>query len=604
MMKFLKIFIYIFALTSIVACANRAAGPTGGLKDTIPPVVLRAVPLDGTLNFKKKEILVYFNENITLDKVTENVIISPPQKTQPIVKANGKVLSVVLQDELMDSTTYSILFGNAIVDLNEKNALQNFTFSFSTGSEIDTLKVSGRLFNAENLEPLPGIVVGLHKNLHDTAIIGDQFIRIGKTDDEGKYTIQNIKSGSYKVYALADINRDFKYQPGEGVAFYDSIVIPKVHHVESIDTLWKDSVTIDTILYTLKHTFLPDDITLRLFKESKKRQYLVKSERTNSKYFNLIFNARQDSLPEITPLNFDIDTRFLVQSNQHLDSLVYWIPDSVIYNIDTLSMAVRYLKTDSLFNLTPTIDTLHLSVRQQRAAARPRGGAASVPVVPAVLPLAVKTNLVVNFDLYRDILLEFDEPLDSILQDKIKLMHKVDTIFNQIDYKWIRKDSIQRTFAIRYAWKPQESYELQVDSAAFYSIYGKHNLKLKTPFKIKSLDEYASMKIVLENFDSLAIIQVLDPKEVVMNSKKASSAGTLFEHLRPGDYYIRLFIDKNQNGIWDSGDLDKRVQPEQVFYYSKKVSLRANWELEESWNHKNPDYFYKKPVELMKTKKK
>ena len=588
----------------MIACANRAAGPTGGLKDTIPPVVLRAVPLEGTLNYKKKEIQVFFNENITLDKVSENVIISPPQKTQPIVKANGRVLSVVLQDELLDSTTYSILFGNAIVDLNEKNPLPNFTFSFATGPEIDTLKVSGRLLNAENLEPLSGIVVGLHKNLHDTAIIGNQFTRIAKTNEDGVFTIQNVKSGSYKVYALADINRDFKYQPGEGIAFYDSIVIPKMHIVEKIDTLWTDSLSIDTILYSLNHAFLPDDVTLKLFKESKKRQYLVKSERTNSKYFNLIFNSKQDSLPEILPLNFDVDSRFLVQANQNLDSLVYWIPDSAIYNLDTLSMAVRYLKTDSLFNLTPTIDTLHLSVRKQRATSRTRGSAASIPEVPAVSPLSFKTNLMVNFDIYRDILLEFDEPLDSIMQDKIKLLHKVDTVLNQVDYKWIIKDSISRSFAIRYGWKPQESYELQVDSAAFLSIYGKHNLAMKTPFKIKSLDEYAALKIILQNHDSLVYIQILDPKELVVQTKQAKPKGTLFEHLRPGDYFVRLFIDANNNGVWDTGDVINRTQPEEVLYYPKKLTLRANWELEESWNHLDPDMKNRKPAELMKPKKK
>lgn len=604
MMKYLKFFFYIFALTSMIACANRAAGPTGGLKDTIPPVVLRAVPLEGTLNYKKKEIQVFFNENITLDKVSENVIISPPQKTQPIVKANGRVLSVVLQDELLDSTTYSILFGNAIVDLNEKNPLPNFTFSFATGPEIDTLKVSGRLLNAENLEPLSGIVVGLHKNLHDTAIIGNQFTRIAKTNEDGVFTIQNVKSGSYKVYALADINRDFKYQPGEGIAFYDSIVIPKMHIVEKIDTLWTDSLSIDTILYSLNHAFLPDDVTLKLFKESKKRQYLVKSERTNSKYFNLIFNSKQDSLPEILPLNFDVDSRFLVQANQNLDSLVYWIPDSAIYNLDTLSMAVRYLKTDSLFNLTPTIDTLHLSVRKQRATSRTRGSAASIPEVPAVSPLSFKTNLMVNFDIYRDILLEFDEPLDSIMQDKIKLLHKVDTVLNQVDYKWIIKDSISRSFAIRYGWKPQESYELQVDSAAFLSIYGKHNLAMKTPFKIKSLDEYAALKIILQNHDSLVYIQILDPKELVVQTKQAKPKGTLFEHLRPGDYFVRLFIDANNNGVWDTGDVINRTQPEEVLYYPKKLTLRANWELEESWNHLDPDMKNRKPAELMKPKKK
>lgn len=600
-MRLYQIFLFTILIFAVGSCANRAAGPTGGPKDSIPPVVVRSSPINGAVNFKKKDIQVYFNENITLDKVSENVVVSPPQKTQPIVRANAKVLSVSLQDELQDSTTYSILFGNAIVDLNERNPLENYVFSFATGDEIDSLQIAGRLLNAENLDPMSGVFVGIHDNLNDTAILGDQFKRIAKTDSEGKFTIQNIKNGQYKLYALSDLNRDFKYQPGESVAFYDSIITPEVRLEQRIDTIWSDSVTVDTIHMFSQTVFTPDDILIKLFKETKKRQYLVKSERTDSKYFQLFFNDKQDSLPRITPLNFDVDTRFLVQKSGQLDSLTYWIPDAAVYNQDTLTLTVEYLKTDSLFNYVSTVDTLNLFQRKPRQTSR---GKSEEEVVEEQKPLNFKNNLSSSFDFYRDIVFSFEEPLDSFCVGKIHLFHKVDTITEPVEFTCLYKDSIGRILGLSHAWKPEESYELNIDSAAFVSIYGRVSNQLKSSFKIKSLEDYSTLKITLQNYDPNAYIQVIDSKEQVIQSKRAEQQGAVFQYLRPGEYFLRMFIDANQNDKWDTGDLERRIQPEEVIYFSKKLSLRANWELEETWNHTDPSFYNKKPEELIKTTKK
>lgn len=600
-MRLYQIFLFTILIFAAGSCANRAAGPTGGPKDSIPPVVVRSSPINGAVNFKKKDIQVYFNENITLDKVSENVVVSPPQKTQPIVRANAKVLSVSLQDELQDSTTYSILFGNTIVDLNERNPLENYVFSFATGDEIDSLQIAGRLLNAENLDPMSGVFVGIHDNLNDTAILGDQFKRIAKTDSEGKFTIQNIKNGQYKLYALSDLNRDFKYQPGESVAFYDSIITPEVRLEQRIDTIWSDSVTVDTIHMFSQTVFTPDDILIKLFKETKKRQYLVKSERTDSKYFQLFFNDKQDSLPQITPLNFDVDTRFLVQKSGQLDSLTYWIPDAAVYNQDTLTLTVEYLKTDSLFNYVSTVDTLNLFQRKPRQTSR---GKSEEEVVEEQKPLNFKNNLSSSFDFYRDIVFSFEEPLDSFCVGKIHLFHKVDTITEPVEFTCLYKDSIGRILGLSHAWKPEESYELNIDSAAFVSIYGRVSNQLKSSFKIKSLEDYSTLKITLQNYDPNAYIQVIDSKEQVIQSKRAEQQGAVFQYLRPGEYFLRMFIDANQNDKWDTGDLERRIQPEEVIYFSKKLSLRANWELEETWNHTDPSFYNKKPEELIKTTKK
>lgn len=597
-MNIFKLSIYALLTFLIASCANRAEGPTGGLKDSIPPVIVRTYPENGAVNYRKKEIQVIFNENISLEKVNEQAFISPPQKIPPIIKANARTLTVNLEDEITDSTTYSIYFGNAIVDLNERNVFKNYNFSFSTGNEIDTLQVSGMLYNAENLEPMSGVVVGLHRNLNDTAIFKDQFLRASRTDDEGRFEIKNIKAGTYKIFALKDNNKDLLYQLGESIAFNDSLVIPYVQTVQKSDTIMKDSVSIDTVLTTFKTSYYPDNIVLRLFKENKKRQYLKQFERPDKYRFSLIFNDIQLSKPLITPLNFDLNTKFLLQANQQLDSLHYWITDSIIYNLDTLKLAVHYQKTDSLFNRVVTTDTLNLSYKK------------TLPVkskqqtIPVKSILNFSTNLQGDLDLFNDIHLTSDEPLDSLVRSGIRIREEVDTIYKDLQVNLIYKDSINRNFALRYPWKPKSNYEIIIDSASLHSIYGKVNKPFQKAFKTKSNEDYSVFKIKLNDFDSLAVIQLLDSKESVVSFQKAKKEGNIFEFLNPADYFVRLFIDKNQNSKWDTGDLTKSVQPEDVYYFRKKITLKANWEQEESWSHINPDQKYQKPEDLKKKPKK
>ena len=223
---------------------------------------------------------ILFDELVQLDKPSENVIITPPQMQLPVIRAAGKKVVVELKDTLKENTTYTIDFTNSISDNNEKNVFENFSFAFSTGDVIDTLEVSGILLNAENLEPMPGITIGLHKNLEDSAFVKLPFDRTSRTNDKGEFTIRNISPGSYRIFGLNDVNRDYKFdQPGEEIAFNDSIIIPSLEQTTRQDTLWKDSLTIDTIRTVGYTRYFPDDIQLRLFKENFVRQYLLKPER-------------------------------------------------------------------------------------------------------------------------------------------------------------------------------------------------------------------------------------------------------------------------------------------------------------------------------------
>lgn len=577
-------------------CANRAQGPTGGPKDTIPPVVVKSFPENGSTNFHKSQIEIDFDENVSVQKISENVIISPPQLHPPDVKASGKKVTVNFNENLIDSTTYTIGFGNSIVDLDEGNPLKNYTFSFATGSQIDTLQISGTVINAEDLNPLSGIIVGIYQAGADSLFTRKPFLRIARTDDKGQFTIENIHAGSYKIYALDDSNHDYFFEPGEGLAFDTSIIKPTVMTVQKTDTIAKNVMKPDSLKTRLVNRFMPDNVTLRFFRENKKRQYLVKYERKEPFSFSLFFNDAATRLPEVKPMNFQLEGKSFLQHNANNDSLTYWLTDSLAWKTDTLKMAVSYLKTDSLYHLVPTTDTISLWLRQARQKPVRRTGAHS----QRQQAYRFDPDLAQDFDVYRPIVFHFESPLDSADLKKIHLLQKVDTTYKIIRYLWQPVDSGRMTYALQNQWKPESEYELRIDSAAFRSIYHLSSNKYSYKFKIKSLDDYSKVKIMLKQFNPKAVFQILDSKDVVLATKKAEEKGTVFEYLKPGDYYVRMFIDENGNGKWDTGDLSSLRQPEEVYYYPKKLTLMANWEFEETWNPDDTPLLQQKPDDIKK----
>lgn len=597
-----RIYYLLFLLVSgwtLWSCANKAQGPTGGPKDETPPRVMRSIPENGAVNHTKKQIQIVFDENVTVEKVSENVIISPPQAKQPAIKTNLKVLTVTFEEELLDSTTYTIDFGNAIVDLNEKNPLKSYRFAFSTGTEIDTLQIAGKLINAENLNPVSGVIVGIYNEQDDSVFSKKPFLRIGKTDETGSFTIGNIKPGNYKLFGLGDTNRDYKFQPGESLAFHDSIVVPTVEITEKRDTVWLETEEIDTIKITRTSKLLPEDLLLRYFKEDKKRQYLVKSERASKYNFSLIFNAPQTDIPRIEPINFEWANKHLVQKSNKLDSLTYWLTDSTVWNVDTLMMAVHYQITDSVFQMVNQTDTLSLAQRGSRTPQRGRQEQAN-----GIEQLSFSHNISGTFDLYNPVYIRFKEPLASIDTAGIDLSLRVDTLLKPLKVNWQQADSSKMVYTISHKWESEKTYELKIDSSTFTSIYGNKSDIYTGVFKIRSLDEYSAVRMNLAEYDSLVVFQILDTKDVVLATKPATPKGTLFEYLKPGDYYVRMFIDRNQNGKWDTGNLSTRTQPEEVYYYNKKLTLMKNWEFEEIWDYKATPLLQQKPAELLQDENK
>ena len=607
----LKQYIYIGGiLTTLLfaSCANRGQGPQGGPRDSIPPVVMKETPLNGTLNFTGKEIVVQFDEYIQLDDVQKNVLISPPQQTPPEVKAIGKKLSVVFQEDLIDSTTYTLDFGPAICDYNEKVPLEGYVFSFSTGDVIDSLAISGKLYDAATLNPMPFVIVGIHRNLSDSALSTIPFTRITRTDSEGNFIIHNIHAGTYRLYALNDISRDYIYQPGEALAYADSLIVPSCRIEEHTDTIWKDTLGIDLLTgdtlftrlvdstYTHQVThFYPDSLILWCFEESKQRMYFQRVFREEQHVFSLVFSAPQDTLPIIRALRpsevdslgndsswVDFLQYSMLQASFNKDTLTFWLTDSLAIGMDSIYLQMQYKVTDSLYNLVDKIDTVLAVYRHPRLSEKARE---TYERNKRNRKLELKTNASSKFEIYDTIRVLSAFPIDSLNDNMFHLWQKVDTILKPMALKLEKKDSMGMEVYVMAKLLPEASYQLKIDSAACIDIYGICNDSIEATLKLKSKEEYSSLTVKLEAFDSLARIQLLNDKDVVIRELPATNDGTKFEYLAPTTYYLRLYIDLDGDGKWTTGDWLLKRQPEPIYYFPKKLKLRANWDFEENFDH-------------------
>ena len=588
------------------SCASMGT-PDGGPYDEMPPKFVGSSPRLHAVNVKDKKIELEFDEFIKLEKPSEKVVVSPPQLEQPEIKVVGKKVVAQLFDTLKHATTYTIDFSDAIVDNNEGNPMGNFTYSFSTGATIDTMEVSGAVLNAEDLEPIKGIQVGLHMNLNDSALNTLPFDRVSRTDSRGRFSIRGVAPGKYRIYALMDGNQNYLYDSKtETVAFSDSIIIPSMMPATRQDTLWKDTLTIDTIKTVGYTRFMPDDIILRAFKEENTRQYLSRSQRDKENHFILKFSAKADTLPTLKGLNFNEKDAFVIEANEGNDSICYWVKDSLVYQMDTLAIQVDYLYTDTLDQLVPKTDTLYLAnklTREQRdklkkqeeekkeKERKKREKKGEAPKPEPTLFLKMNVDAPSAFDINRNVVLSFDEPLARIDTSSIHVSVKEDTLWVEKPFILVADSVIPRRYEILADWQPDREYQLKIDSTAITGLYGLHTDKVDQTFRVKKLDEYGTLFFNIRGVNQPAIVELLDAAGKVIRQQRVTSEGTAdFYYLAPNTkYYVRMFMDRNGNGKWDTGNVEKRMQPEEVYYLPKLWEMKANFEFEETWDiHTTP----------------
>lgn len=600
-MKFIKRYTilllgWIIFFLALQSCANRGSGPQGGPKDKEPPVLISATPINGATNITTQSITLEFNELVSVNNPIQNVLFSPPQKITPTVKSLGKKVIINLQDSLLPNTTYVIEFNNCIVDFTESNPYENFIYTFSTGDRVDSLQISGKVIDAQTLAARKNYTVGLYKNLSDTAFLKTKFDRITKTDKNGEFTIHGIADGEYNIFAINDVGgANFYQNKGTDIAFLESTIIPSAHLHAKVDTLWTNpqKTQYENISVDAFYEYYPKDVILKTFKEKDIVHRLKSSKRLDNNKFILTFSEPQEIEPTITLLDDSIENPFLKEITHKTDSLVFWVKDSLLFKKDSIHIAVSYLKTDSAGNHINQLDSLYLIYRETKASKRKKEYENKF--------LEFSHNIGRNLEVYDTVRFQFKEPIKEIVKDSIKLSLKVDTLLQDVNYKIVFDDSIcKKNMYIVFKKELGGEYQLRMDSASIVSFYGKACNEFNKPIKIKKLEEYSNLYIKFPSHVENGIVQLLSEKEAVVRECPVENAEAYFEDINPSAYYIRMFIDENGNKKWDTGNLKEKIQPEMVYYYPKKLQLRANWDMEETWPYQKLETLKQRPEDLVK----
>lgn len=616
----------IFFALLLAACAS-IGNPDGGRYDETPPKVLVSYPADKATNSNKKKISISFDEYIKLENASEKVIVSPPQIETPNIRADGKRVRIDLYDSLQANTTYTIDFSDAIEDNNEGNPMGNYTYSFSTGDEIDTMEVAGTVLNAEDLEPIKGIMVGLYPadtSFNDTILKSTPFKRVSRTNGSGKFSIKGVKPGKYHVFALKDADGDFIFnQKSEIIAFDTTIYTTSQSPDLRMDTVWRDSTHWDSIRAIPYTHYYPDDVVLRAFQEEGQDQHLLKNERLVPEYFTLYFTAPADSLPKIKGLNFN-DSCLIAEPTLHNDTITYWVTDTMFtYHQDTLAMTVTYLETDTLGLLSPRTDTLEMApktsyeklkkekdkkIEDWEKEREKKLKKAKEPLPYEENPF-LKTFLEItgkpagSLDPNQNVVFTSNEPIASIDTTMMHFYMKKDSNMIPQPFLFLPIEGSLRAYTLYAEWEPKQQYVFQVDSAAFLSILGNGSKAIKQDFRIRDTDEFGSIFVHITSKDSNVVVQIMSKGDKPMRTLRADEKGRAdFYFMKPGDYYIRCFIDSNQNDKWDTGNYLEGRQPEEVFYFPKPMTVKAKMDLAQDWNPRSIRLDNQKALEITKQK--
>ncbi|MGN0281017.1 MAG: Ig-like domain-containing protein [Prevotella sp.] len=604
----------------VVSCA-RMGQPDGGWYDDIPPRVVHTDPADKGIKVKSQKVTITFDEYIKLEDANSKVVISPPQIEPADIKSAGKKIIVELKDTLKEDMTYTIDFSDAISDNNEGNPLGNYTFSFSTGERIDTFEVAGNVLDASNLEPVKGILVGLYDDLSDTVFARKPFIRVSRTDSKGRFIIRGIAPGTYRVYALQDADGNYMYnQKSEMLAFNHETFEPYARPDTRQDTIWRDTLRIDSIVRTSYTHFFPDNIVLRAFTALQTDRYLVKTERTEPNRLNFYFSYGNDTLPKLKGLNFNSDSMFVVESNLMNDTITYWLRDTTLINRDSLTIEASYLITDSIGNLIMQTDTLEMIPKmsyekrmkqekkdfekwQKEQEKKKKRGEPYDSIMP-IKPLQPQISGGGKITPEQNIFFTMPTPLLKCDTSAIHLYSKIDTLWYNSRFEWLPVEGTIRKYELRAEWRPDIEYSLEIDSAAFVDIYGLASTSIKQGIKVSSNDEFGSLIVNVSGLrdSSAVIVQLLGTSDNVQKEAKVVDGSAEFYYLKAGKYYLKAFVDRNDNGKWDTGDYYADKQPEEVYYYPKEVECKEKWDITIGWNLLATPLTSQKPQAITKQK--
>lgn len=538
-MERIKIFILITLL--ITGCAKIVA-PVGGPKDTTPPEVVKENPKNGAINFKEKMIKITFNEFVSLNNPLENIIFSPPLPTTADYTLKGKSLVIKWKDTLRENTTYSIILADAIKDFTEGNLLSIYQYAFSTGAQIDTLQLSGMIKNAETEQPEKGVFVFLYDRNIDSLPCSIRPTYLTRSNNEGRFDFKNVKQGTYKIFALKDINSNFIYDlQNEGIAFQKELVTP--------DT----GKTISLAFFNAKDTNQKILTPINLQKGAYKipLKLSCKSEKSIK-----------------TTLLYPPDINYHLQLNNSFDTLSYYFYEDFA---DSVVLQVKLPEWD-------ITDTITFSPFKQPY----RSGRNKTEQ-----KLAIQSYN--SGDLYKPLTLNFSYPIKPNQNIETIIIKKGKDSNDTLTERFQVNGAFIKSFTVPFSFEPKESYILIFKDSLFYGWDGTTNDSLVLPFTMKSERDYGNllMDYLVNDENMNYVIQLLDGNQKMIQQNTISkNEKIVYEHLDPGNYKIKVIFDLNGNGIWDTGNYTKNLQPERILFFEKPISIRGFWDLEETFEIK------------------
>lgn len=603
--------VWIASLFIMGACANIGT-PSGGPRDEDPPIFVSANPPMGAVDVNKRKIVLTFNELVNVKDAFQKVVVSPTAKAVPRVSSLGKRVTIEF-DSLQANTTYTIDFADAIEDNNESNKLRGFAYTFSTGSQLDSLRISGRVMGARNMEPQQSILVGVMSNLADSAFKKQRLLRVAKTDDRGQFTIRGLAPGEYRVFALKDLDNDYKYSsPEEDLAFYGVTVSPYTESTVANDTIYNVLTgEVDTVINRGRTRFLPNDILLRTFNSELRNQYLAKYERLDSTRIFMKFNTKASQLPHLEVVGHpEIRSLGRLEASQTLDSLIYWLTPELM-RTDSLTIAATYLRTDSTSNLSLFTDTLRFFTKKPNVKPAGKSKDTKIKKISAADSIAAITTVFTpassSQDVYLPLKFTTKAPLEKFDTTAVHLSVMVDSAYVSVKepFRVANPDSLSPlTFLVDYPWEYGMKYRLDIDTIAGTDIYGLPTRPLKHEFTAKEASEYCSLLFHITGIPNgvPGFVELLNSSDAVQRVAIVKDGEAYFPFLAPGKYYARYIEDVNGNGEYDTGNYDLQLQPEVAYYYPKAINIKKNWDKEEKWALFDVAVDQMKPQAILKNK--
>jgi hypothetical protein len=579
----------------LVSCA-KPVSPQGGPKDENPPIVVACDPPNLATHFKGKSFRIDFNEFINLKNPATEIFISPPLKSALDSKLRGKSLVVKFEDTLAPNTTYSIMFGNSIIDLTEGNILKGFTYVFSTGDFVDSLSLGGYLKTAFDLKAQKDVFVELYINNNDTIPFDSLPLRvapyyISKTDEQGNFIFHNLQNKEFKLFALADQNGDLIFnQLSEKIAFSDSLAKPYYITIPKPDTSGKDSSRIDRQKYATARVKNIDSLQiidsihkvdsvsqnvlrypqypLFLFEETDSIQRLLHATFPKEGLALLVFRFPIKDL-RVVPLNFD--------------SISPWVITEFSKQRDSVRLWITRPKTDSLIAKVildnKILDTINLEIsrKESQKKALKKGNQDQLGMVSSAMGYGLNQ--------YKNKLtITFSYPLIRWDFKKVLLITDKDTINPEIKFS----DSLKRKIVILHKWEEDKSYKILIPDSVFYGILDITHDSVRMDFRTKGEKDLGNLIVSMnmEKRPGQYIVQLLNDKESIVYEEHiiTGSQKVHFDFMPPMKYKLKAIYDHNNNKRWDTGNYRLKIQPEEVIYLQKSVEVRANWDVEETWD--------------------